>query len=155
MKTKIWEDEANKMCDDIINRFKVPPLNCQTMPVYLDDRTPIDKLKTHKKLMELIQKGYVFWPRGGGKNWLYKNCFNKPQKEGNMFGPIVPSVGPSLDWAYDIKKHQEVKITKAHNGWIVKVGCATFVETDWNKICKGLKEYWDDPVKAEKKYYKK
>jgi len=57
---------------------------CKCMPVYLDDRPPIDKLKTHKNLMELIQKGYVFWPRGGGKNWLYKNCFNKPQKEVNM-----------------------------------------------------------------------
>jgi len=57
---------------------------CKCMPVYLDDRPPIDKLKIHKNLMELIQKGYVFWPRGGGKNWLYKNCFNKPQKEGNM-----------------------------------------------------------------------
>ena len=60
---------------------------------------------------------------------------------------------------FPIKKYQEVKITKTHNdwinGWIVKVGCATFVETDWNKICKALKEYWDNPVKAEKKYYKK
>ena len=76
------------------------------------------------------------------------------QKEAAMFGnPIVPSVG--LDWGYSVQKYQEVKITKAHNGFIVKVGCVTFVETSWKKICKALEEYWNDPVKAEKKYYKK
>jgi len=128
------------------------------MPVYLDDRPPIDKLKTHKKLMELIQKGYVFWPRGGGKNWLYKNCFNKPQKEGKMASLGGATTQEFLN-AYPAQflgnGRRDVTIKKVHNGWIIKVGCVTFVETDWNKICKGLKEYWDDPVKAEKKYYKK
>ena len=65
----------------------------------------------------------------------------------------TPFIG--IDFGSPQKKHKEVKITKAHNGWTIKVGCATFVHTDWNKICKALKEYWDDPVKAEKKYYKK
>jgi hypothetical protein len=93
----------------------------------------------------------IFNSRGSGKNWLLKQT----QKEGNMFGQLAPSIG--LDWGAGTWKNawHEVKITKAHNGWIVKVGCISFVETDWNKICKALKEYWDDPVKAEKKYYKK
>jgi hypothetical protein len=51
--------------------------------------------------------------------------------------------------------YRKVVIKKVHNGWIITIGCATFVETDWKKVCNALKEYWDDPVKAEKKYYKK
>ena len=48
-----------------------------------------------------------------------------------------------------------VEISKVDNGFIVSIGCATFVETSWDKICKALKEYWDNPEEAEKKYCKK
>ena len=71
----------------------------------------------------------------------------------NLYASARPYIG--VDFCGSTKEYKDVRITKVDNGWIVKVGCATFVETDWNKICKALKEYWDDPEKAEKKYYKK
>jgi len=105
------------------------------IPIYLDELNRMEnKIIAKFKISKLKQK----------------------QKEENMFGDgnsFDPTIG--IDWGAESKKHQEVKITKAHNGWIVKVGCVTFVETSWKKICAALKEYWDDPVKAEKKYYKK
>jgi hypothetical protein len=85
----------------------------------------------------------------------FLNELKQKQKGENMFSDT--RCLPYIDWnGENIRKNpEEVKITKAHNGWIVKIGCATFVETSWKKICAALKEYWDDPVKAEKKYYKK
>ena len=48
----------------------------------------------------------------------------------------------------------DVHIQKVANGYVIKIGCATFVETSWDKVQKGIKEYFDDPEKAKKKYYK-
>lgn len=46
----------------------------------------------------------------------------------------------------------ETRIQRVGNGWIVKVGCQTFVSTDWNEISMGLKEFYDDPKKAYEKW---
>lgn len=126
--------------------------------------------RLHKKLIESVKKGYVTFPRGSGKNWLYEKLKEyqeeapeeyfkkrysnvwideaKKLKEANMDNRYYDA--PEV-----VKKYLGIQIDKVQNGWIIKVGCAIFVETDWNKICKALKEYWDDPAKAEKKYYKK
>lgn len=131
--------------------------------------------KEEKILKEVIEKLSIpslllNSPRGSGKNWLYEKIKEyqeetpedyfrkrytnvwvdeaKNLKEVNMANVYYDA--PEI-----VKKYQEVKITKVQNGWIIKIGCATFVETSWKKICSALKEYWDDPVKAEKKYYKK
>jgi len=48
----------------------------------------------------------------------------------------------------------KVRIEKVDNGFIVKVGCKTFVETSWDKVNKALDLYWKDPAKAEKRYCK-
>lgn len=47
---------------------------------------------------------------------------------------------------------EKVEITKVENGWIVKVGCKTFVSKDWEEISHGLKEYYDNPIRAQHKY---
>jgi len=49
-------------------------------------------------------------------------------------------------------QHREVRIDKAENGFIVKVGCCRFVSDNWEKVCTGLAEYWENPKEAEKKY---
>ena len=51
-------------------------------------------------------------------------------------------------------KYQKVRIEKVDNGFIVRVGCKTFVSESWDKAQKGLAEYWKDPAKAEKKWCK-
>lgn len=89
--------------------------------------------------------------------FLINQKFKKTQKEGNMFTDVTlgnDEFARRYAGTWQDTWH-EVVINKVQNGWIVKVGCVTFVETSWKKICKALEEYWDDPVKAEKKYYKK
>ena len=51
-----------------------------------------------------------------------------------------------------ISKWNSVKITKVENGFIVSVGCKTFVASTWAQVSDGLIDYWDDPAVAEKKY---
>ena len=47
---------------------------------------------------------------------------------------------------------REIKIRKTNGGFIVKIGCQEFVATDSNKILEGLKDYFENQSKAEKKY---
>lgn len=48
--------------------------------------------------------------------------------------------------------YYDVTITKVTNGFIVRVGCMTFVDKDWKTISIKLGEYWKDPVAAREKY---
>jgi hypothetical protein len=48
----------------------------------------------------------------------------------------------------------EVHIEKVANGWIVRIGCKTFVSTSWQEITEKLWEYWEDPLTAQKRYCK-
>lgn len=50
------------------------------------------------------------------------------------------------------KMFYDVKISKVTNGFIVKVGCQTFVEKTWDAIAAALSEYWKDPSAAQKKF---
>ena len=49
-------------------------------------------------------------------------------------------------------KWRPVVITKVENGFIVNIGCKTFVASSWAQVSDGLIDYWDDPATAEKKY---
>ena len=49
---------------------------------------------------------------------------------------------------------QIVTIQKVANGFIITVGCKTFVAETWAAVAGGLAEYWEDPMKAERKYSK-
>lgn len=46
----------------------------------------------------------------------------------------------------------EVKLRKVENGFIIHIGCKTFVENDFDKLSKGLKFFFEDPQRAYKKY---
>jgi len=46
----------------------------------------------------------------------------------------------------------EVNIQKAHNGFIVHVGCRTFVFRTWDEVSEGLALYWVNPQEAARKY---
>lgn len=52
------------------------------------------------------------------------------------------------------KSVEIVKIEKVENGFIVAVGCKKFVAKDWEELSTGLREYWDNPVEARRKYCK-
>lgn len=45
-------------------------------------------------------------------------------------------------------------IRKVANGFIVEIGCQTFVSKDWTEVSLGLAEYWENPEKARRKYCK-
>lgn len=47
---------------------------------------------------------------------------------------------------------RDAVIKKVTNGFIVNIGCQTFVSKDWQEISDGLAEYWKDPIAAEKKF---
>ena len=57
----------------------------------------------------------------------------------------IPEVGNN-------KGIYEVIITKAENGFIVRVGCKTFVFNEWSQVAAGLEEYYKDPIAARKKF---
>ncbi len=50
--------------------------------------------------------------------------------------------------------HYEVNIKQVHNGFIVNVGCQTFVFETFDKMAKYMKMYYDDPQGAYEKHYK-
>ena len=52
-------------------------------------------------------------------------------------------------------REEVVIIKKAVNGWIIAVGCKTFVATSWDFIQKELKLYFEDPIAAERKWMQK
>ena len=51
-------------------------------------------------------------------------------------------------------QHREVRINRVANGFIVQVGCKTFVAKTWKEASIGIDKYWKDPIKAEKEYCK-
>ena len=82
---------------------------------------------------------------------------------GNAVPGTIPCVtSGSLSWRYNgqpvniagLSKYRTVTIDKVENGFIVKIGCKTFVEPEWWKLQLQLEEYWNDPVAAEAKYCK-
>ena len=68
--------------------------------------------------------------------------------EGTRAVEADPEVPVSLP-----KRHCEVRITKAANGFIVRVGCAAFVANNWEYVSNALREYWTDPAAAQRKYF--
>jgi hypothetical protein len=63
-------------------------------------------------------------------------------------GVLVPPANESMS------KLRSVNIDKATNGFIIKVGCRTFVAKTWKEASTGIGEYWDNPIEAKKKYCK-
>lgn len=48
----------------------------------------------------------------------------------------------------------EVSIQKVQNGFIVHVGCKTFVSQSWDEVSEGLSDYYAHPAKAIRKWVK-
>lgn len=49
-------------------------------------------------------------------------------------------------------RHRDVQIKRVANGFVLNIGCQTFVAKTWDDASDGLRDYWKDPVAAEKKY---
>lgn len=94
-----------------------------------------------------------------------KKMLNLNPKEGNMIRyeenlrrrqealrSGVTNGGPETEPS-EPKHGREVCIQQIDNGFIIKIGCATFVETCRQRMFSALCEYWSDPDKAAKKYY--
>ena len=45
-----------------------------------------------------------------------------------------------------------VRISKVSNGFIIMIGCKTFVMRTWKEVNEGLTLYWKDPNAARMKY---
>ena len=50
--------------------------------------------------------------------------------------------------------HYEVNIKHVHNGFIVSVGCQTFVFESFDKLAKYMAIYYNDPQGTYEKHYK-
>lgn len=46
----------------------------------------------------------------------------------------------------------DIKIKGVTNGWIVEIGCKTFVSTDKKEMLKQIGRYIDEPEKVEKEF---
>lgn len=66
-----------------------------------------------------------------------------PNTPGNLraYGTVAPA-----------PRHQEVMISKVANGFVLRIGCSTFVAKNWEEASTGIAEYWKDPIAAQKKY---
>jgi hypothetical protein len=53
-----------------------------------------------------------------------------------------------------VPTRERAVIRSVENGFILEIGCKTFVAKTWKEASDGLGEYWDDPIKAEKKFSK-
>ncbi|MEK9207774.1 MAG: hypothetical protein AAB922_04780 [Patescibacteria group bacterium] len=51
-----------------------------------------------------------------------------------------------------IPQSHDVRICKTENGFILYIGCKTFVAKEWPEVFLCLGEYWVDPVAAQNKY---
>lgn len=49
----------------------------------------------------------------------------------------------------------EVVIQRVANGFIVRIGCKTFVGNKWSEVASGLNFYWENPEAAQKEYCKR
>jgi len=48
--------------------------------------------------------------------------------------------------------HFDIILKKVENGFIVNIGCKTFVSQKWDEVADGLKLHFEDPQAAYKKY---
>lgn len=56
---------------------------------------------------------------------------------------------------YDIQITQKINGQVIANGYVITIGCRTFITTDIKKALKNIGDYIDDPVKTEEKFAKK
>ncbi len=71
-------------------------------------------------------------------------CANEPCDE-----PRLPRAGvPEQSGSH----RYEANVRSVENGFILSVGCKTFIAKTWKEAYEGLEEYWDNPMKAEKKF---
>lgn len=82
---------------------------------------------------------------------------NEDRKEGRS--EISPNSGQGIGRPTEViprpetsNAHREVGIRKVANGFIVNVGCQTFVARTWAEASDGLDLYWCDPELARRKY---
>ena len=60
---------------------------------------------------------------------------------------------PVVDMNYKLAQY-DVTIKHVHNGFIVSVGCQTFVFESFDKLSKYMKIYYEDPRGTYEKHYK-
>ena len=66
----------------------------------------------------------------------------------------MPTQGYDVPIAAAINGNFDVIIKKVENGFIVHVGCKTFVATNWPDVSDGIGLYFTSPDEARKKYCK-
>ena len=62
------------------------------------------------------------------------------------------SAGIVSDQPEEPRRYYDPVIKKVSNGFIVVIGCKTFVSKEWKEISDGLAEYWENPSEAQKKF---
>jgi capsule polysaccharide export protein KpsC/LpsZ len=81
--------------------------------------------------------------------------YNLAVQWGKIMNPFNLNGNPGISFqATPIAENHDVQIISVENGFMVRIGCKTFVETDFKKVCDGLALYFKDRPAAMKKYLK-
>jgi hypothetical protein len=90
-----------------------------------------------------------------GKSWseevfdAFVDVFREPDDEGEEVHSIYTKEAHSKKRSNDM---HTVEIQKVNLGFIVTVGCKTFVFTDEQKMFEAISEYYSNQKAAERKY---
>jgi len=133
------------------------------IPVYADERVRVGQTvifgqnKIFQRIyMDLNSKGEIKMESEERKTTI-GDC-NDAIREFTLSDPKCNGILTNI--TASTPRWHTVHIDKVDNGFIVKIGCKTFVETYWNTdrdhegLAQKLFQYFDDPIAAEKKYCK-
>ena len=99
----------------------------------------------HEAITDIINMG-----DNGIQENRYLDCDDR--NEGSVRGEeLAPT--PVIDMNDRLAQY-DVNIKHVHNGFIVSVGCQTFVFETFDKLAKYMKMYYDDPQGTHKKHSK-
>lgn len=80
------------------------------------------------------------------------NTIGNPLVEQLQTAPCGEAMLANVPNPQVIPQARPVIIKKVANGFVLEIGCSTFVAKSWSEAATGLGEYFTDPVAAEKKY---
>lgn len=67
-------------------------------------------------------------------------------------GPQYPGQPTMAGNLAEIPAWYDVQVKKVSNGFIIQVGCKTFVTKTWDEAAIGIAMYFDDPKAARQKF---
>lgn len=141
--SKSFVDVSNEEYKNALDGKKRKPVSGVAQSLTHDEKLAQERLE---ELIKDVGNADPYSIHYNGMAGGFSNVNNSTVSVGQAPWANMPTV--------ETKKWRTVTIDAAENGFVVIIGCKTFVETSWEKVSEKLLEYWIDPVAAEKKYCK-